>query len=430
MKVKYCSKPFLLVALWVFCPIPVNAACTVATGDQTLPTLAAEHIFNIGVYSTDLQAQNYSYTVGFNKLDNAIDAFKSGQIEQNFREKTDFDNFDKAHSPASLRVDFRGLNMWADFAANSSILNLKVHSADGQKTIVDEQFGHVGKNREQAVDELEDYLKKNADALLHELAAASKYDPIAGNPNSLANRQIDNDAAIAFDYLGLRSLVAPATFNFMFGSDEPSDCIDVKSFSIPFLGYSHQMNSGDSINFRLPLHFSRTEGEADAYSAGVGISYSKKVTDKWTVTPGISYGIGGSVDLGAVGQVVSVSLGSNYVFSLTEKGKLSMGNMVAYYQTIPLKLNDVEADYDIKNSVLRNSLMYTHPLGQLSLFGDVILSTYVSDTRVFGDEVAVDQYNEFGILVGKVNKDQQTAWGAGLKYTTDGGFGLSWSYTF
>jgi len=188
---------------------------------------------------------------------------------------------------------------------------------------------------------------------------------------------------------------------------------------------------------KLPVSHTAVKDTA-SYSIGFGANYTYPVNDSWSLTPGLNYGIAGSEELGDVGQVVSGTLTSNYKFYLGRRnGEISLANMIGYYQTLPFKIGEIEANYNISNEVLRNGLMYSKPLN-FSLFGyKTSLGVYVSDTRLFGDNLYIEQYNEVGVSLSPTkytDTQTQNLYGLVLNYLFSSddanGFSFQASYSF
>ena len=85
-------------------------------------------------------------------------------------------------SAASGTLNFRGLEINVSVPANSNAITLEIPSIDVSETF-------TGATRDASVDDLEEWLQKEAGDVLtqimQELAATSATDPIAGSPNSL-----------------------------------------------------------------------------------------------------------------------------------------------------------------------------------------------------------------------------------------------------
>jgi hypothetical protein len=106
----------------------------------------------------------------------------------------------------------------------------------------------------------------------------------------------------------------------------------------------------------------------------------------------------GSVDLGAVGAIWSASLTSVLDLRLREGTSLTIGNMAAQLQTIPLAAGDYDVSYELSNQMFRNGIIASQEVGEW--FGrPVKASAFLIDTRFTGDALFVRSYQEFGGFV-------------------------------
>ena len=123
------------------------------------------------------------------------------------------------------------------------------------------------------------------------------------------------------------------------------------------------------------------------------------------------------------------------------KYQLSMGNMAGYYLTLPVRLGDYSVDYNLKNTIVRNGLLFSMPLPR-SLWGrEFSVDLYLTDTRFFGDALYSDNFQEIGISLGPRRSADKLApnlsshpIGLGLKYLVGAGdidgFEMSFGYRF
>lgn len=210
--------------------------------------------------------------------------------------------------------------------------------------------------------------------------------------------------------------------------------LDVKSYSLP-LSYTFQLDSGNKLKLKLPLSMVDVEG-FKAYNYGLGMDYTFKVSDKWSLTPSLNYNVIDADDFNSDGQLASGLLTSNCMFELG-KYQLHLGNMVGYYRST--SFSDDQYDPDISNTVLKNGLMMAIPMGSVTSW-----ELFVTDTRYFGKDLYIEQYNEFGFSFGyKKPKEGSAASGlkkyftylrAGITYMyADGdndGFSFNFGYSF
>lgn len=184
---------------------------------------------------------------------------------------------------------------------------------------------------------------------------------------------------------------------------------EVDSFSLP-LSYSFYVNDNKTskLILTLPLTYTRVQNSAQSFQAGIGIGWSQRVTENWILTPAVSYGATGSIDLGSVGQVISGSLTSIYSWNLGENWhniSISLANTGAYYKTLPLSIGGLKIDQDLTNYVIKNGIIGIMPVKIDSLNANFNLKAYFTDTEFFGDKLFAEQYNEVGVSFTTNNKE-------------------------
>jgi hypothetical protein len=251
--------------------------------------------------------------------------------------------------------------------------------------------------------------------LFQELAAKTANDPVAGNPNSLeantvqssfdngftskvSETQTSAECATAQGASGAAKSVnagligLAASYGYMRAGNLASN-----SYRVP-LSYSFRSNTDPNrqLNVRLPVTLVDVEG-AQSWGIGAGLSYTWPITCNWFITPGVDYGLVASVDMASVGQMVTGSLTSAYVIDMG-KTSLSIGNMVGYGQTLPFTYQDYTFDPDIQNTILRNGVMWMVPTE--FMIKNTAVELFVTDTRYFGSDLFIDNYQEFGFSYG------------------------------
>lgn len=155
------------------------------------------------------------------------------------------------------------------------------------------------------------------------------------------------------------------------------------------------------IRFKMPLAVTDTEG-AKSYHASAGIDFSYPLTRSWSLTPGLSYGVGGSEDLGGGASINGLSLTSTY--RLVHGNYLyTLGNMIGRYETGSVSLGDYEIDPDISNTVFRNGLMVYRPSIIYNL--PMMIQAFIVDTRYGGDELFTEHYYEVGFAAGIITDE-------------------------
>lgn len=348
-------------------------------------------------------------------------------------------------------LDFRGMTGIAmDFGQGTGLLSLNVpqlgqhglftFGRDCNRTGQDP--GDCAAARREALRQVTDFLQRNTQflkGLLTLLTRFSPIDPLAGNPDSLFSRSMRADFQQGFTHKVSQIWGCSTTaFNRTFGgpievaaagdvgdifADARARAAELQAQNeigigliyssttaastggdyastgivVP-LSYTVKLDSDPrrKIRFDLPLGYTDTEG-ATTYSVGLGFAYTHPLSDVWTLTPAIGAGATGSDDLGSAGGVASYALTSAYTWRLGGFA-LSMGNAIGRYDALALKIGDVEAAADVGNTVFTNGLLLTGPNALIAR--NLVMEFSLTDTRITGDEVYTDTYNEIGVALG------------------------------
>lgn len=361
-----------------------------------VPSAAFAGVFDLTITVNPNTVNEDSYTSSYTSISDVIDNLDTNEIKADLPSYTDT-------SEASAILNFRGVPITLSIDQNSTTIRLSIPSID-----VDESF--TGTDRDDSVDKMEDWLKKNGKAavtkLMKELVAETPTDPLAGNPASLESRMValDYDYAVSPDETiemntkqsAEGSINANMISIFAKYSNYDLDGTSSSTYSLPMAYTFRFSGSKNSIAIRVPVSMVDIDG-SKAYNFGLGLGLTYFVTDDWSLTPAIGYTAVGSVDLASVAQLISGSLTSSYSFHLG-RYTLTMGNMIGHYKTIPFDYDDYSIDPDIQNTVLRNGLNLNIPTD--GLIKGTSLELFVTDTRYYGSDLYVDQYNEFGLSYG------------------------------
>jgi len=258
--------------------------------------------------------------------------------------------------------------------------------------------------RSQSTNALEHYLRNDVDGTASRIAqyqiGNTGTSQLAGNPASLQGQLVANN----FDSAVRVSSPANAQANNRFavgvgGGSYFQKGIDVDVINVPI----SQEFSIDSDNPGRKLLLNGqfnyvTIGEAASFQGGLGIGYAHPINDHWSIIPGVSYGVIGSVDLYSLGQIFSTSLASNYRFNIGDY-TLSTTNMFGYYKTLPLNVSGAQSDPDISNYVVKNGF-FVDKILPFTAFGHKLnIKGIFTDTEFFGSKVFVRQYNEVGFEI-------------------------------
>jgi hypothetical protein len=402
---------------------------------------------------------------GYSSIDEAIDKLDVSQLRQDF--------VYNGTEQVSVTADLRGLEAFLFFANSSNklefqIQGLTIDPVDTDRDGSTDKVSFNGASREESIRLLKDFLKTNKDALKRLLSAFARFspiDPLAGNPESLFSKRMRGDFEQGFTHK-VSQIWGCGTSAFNFTNDQPIQVAAVGGVSDIFaeaqaraaelqaqnelglgivassttakstggdfkttgfvlpLSYTAKLDSDPrkKIRFDLPLTYTDTEG-AISYSLGAGLAYTHPLNEVWSLTPALGFGATGSDDLGAAGGVGAYSLTSAYTWRLGGFA-LSMGNSIGRYEAIGLKIGDVEAEAEISNTVFTNGFLLTGPNSLIAR--SLVVEYSFVDTRITGDDVYADGYDEIGIALGKINTtmgviDSYTK--AGLSYLIGDGLG-------
>lgn len=146
--------------------------------------------------------------------------------------------------------------------------------------------------------------------------------------------------------------------------------------------------------------------------------------DRWFLTFVGRGGVLGSPDLGSVQGAAGGGLVSNYRHFFGDVG-LRISNSASVYKTISLS-DDFGSDYDVTSIPVQNGLAVEFPVDGQILQQRVSVEFAYLDTRVLGDDWAVDWHGEFSASIGTRGNPTRPRWEdlrAGLSYTFgEGGF--------
>ncbi|MBF0312519.1 MAG: hypothetical protein HQK50_02210 [Oligoflexia bacterium] len=405
--------------------------------------LCALFLFSIpnihaALFNINMTVEGVNKQFGYAKFEDVVNAIKSSSITNNFP------NYTGAGS-VTVALDFRGLPMDLSFGSGgTNDLVLSIPSINLSQTF-------SGTSRDDSKEQFKNWLKRDGQATLNavmkKLAEVSPFDPVAGNPTSLMSTMVANDFGRGF--VSTESSAATkdtTTSEQTTTSGEISNLIGAgirigqyqqaglkgRSYTLP-LSYAVRFKSDPrkQLIFDLPLTYFKLE-ESKSYNIGLGASFRLPVAPTWTITPSLATGVVGSVDMASAGQVASAAVTSSYTWTLP-LGSLTMGNMLGYYKTLKFKVQGYESNPHIANTVLRNGVMYSLPH---KLFKwDSESELFLIDTRYFGSELYMEQYNEIGFSLGSVKSRADLAHylRAGVTYLFSSktkGISVNFGYSF
>lgn len=388
------------------------------------------------IFSTTTTVGSTTKTLSFSSISDLADQFENESLQTTFPTYTPI-------SAASSTINLRGLkDVQLSYAQNSAELVFKIPSLGINKT-----FGTANGDRDDSQQELLEFLqgKQDEDVLKKinkELVRVSPYDPIIGNPGSLAARMTD----ATFD--NIASATTEATNKALGLASDNSGSItlmprfgrytqgglDTNVVTLP-LSYSNWFDGHRlGLVFDMPVTMVKTK---DAISANVsfGVGFNIQVAQDWILTPLARAGLAGSADLGSAAAIYSGGLGSNYSFHPADKVTISFLNMVSYYKTSSLTYQDYSTSYDLKNTVLKNGIEYAQHVTDIFNKPCIIKAGYAR-TDYKGDAVYSRFSNDFSMSIGLANP--QSTWFKDLRVGATvtradhniSGFSLNAGYTF
>lgn len=359
--------------------------------------LSGSTAWSDNLFTVQVTANGQTEILGFNDAEESFDSFDEDAL------KAQFSDFDKETDGATATIDYRGLPMIVTYAENSSEISFQVPGLN-----INQSFNDG--DRDTNLEDLKDFISEDGGDVLNRinkaLVAVSANDPVAGNPDSLMSQMVDQGFIEGFSDNQSTSEVTNITdtvaidnqiaLGLRFGKYTVNDH-DVQTFGLP-LSYSIRFdgNPKHQLRFSMPLQLTKTES-AEAYRIGLGIAYSYPVGPRWSLTPAVSYGVVGSVNLGSVGAILGSSVTSRYTWQIGAD-TLALGNMVGIFQTQELKFNEYKINPEISNTVLKNGLIYRKRISK-----KLAMSAILTDTRFSGDELYVEQANEIGVSFGPNN---------------------------
>ena len=178
----------------------------------------------------------------------------------------------------------------------------------------------------------------------------------------------------------------------------------VDSITLP-LGYSWRFERDPRyvLAVDLPISYNKSNGATGA-AVSLGVSLSIPLGDNWTVTPKISTGATGSLDLASAGALIGASVTSAYRFKAADFDFV-LGNMVGVVKSIPLSFGQYSFDPKLTNGYTKNGVMVSRPLRlmgvQSEFFAQAEAQFWVMDTRFVGSRLYDDSYQEVGLSIGR-----------------------------
>ena len=289
--------------------------------------------------------------------------------------------------------------------------------------------------RDKSLKKLKKDIENNLSAIQRVLASDTPNSISAGSPSSLQTQlsnalfeigfgsQASQIAAPADAATGTASSssVNTAGLGLRFGRYSQGGNI-VQNVTLP-ISYKWELDADDerdNVTVALPITAGQIE-TAKVFSVQGMVARGLPVSPAWSLTPAVAYGLTGSRDLYQASQQISVSLTSDYQIPLEHGRSIGIGNMVAYFTTLGLKVDGFELNPKISNTILRNGAVFTNPLDTELVWGEHLsLEASYIHTNYLGSALYITHTDEFGLTVGtdKNAKGLRRYLRAGLTYLT------------
>jgi len=263
---------------------------------------------------------------------------------------------------------------------------------------------------DEAVADFEDWLKGDLEVagatlsltdVLQGLVEFSPVDPVAGNPNSLQSRMFQTDYSLGiqgpFTSGDGRLDSAPNQWelglDYGYGKGGP---YNVQALDLPIAYRWNFRNPKWSMLFSLPVTATFTEGQWSVLASG-GVGFQFRPTDWWSLTSMARVGGAGSIDVGALAFLYSVTV-TNHMRYEWRGIEIAMGNLGGFTKTIDgIKIGDFDFSYELTNPILINGGTISGNT-TLELLGRPLAWRFFGwNTQIFGDAVYMDSQSEVGL---------------------------------
>lgn len=411
----------------------VRAMLAVGTALGAIGTASGQAIPNYGNFN-DLDG---TFRVGV-AVTNALNNFN----DQDAFDQTEIDGIIDYLDPAELSTrltpfnvqtaaidavfDIRGAFGRGGYAQNSPVLNIRVVLPDGN-TFVNKRgetcsFTYNGQNRQASFDlfdaAVDDENSPTSRALLSCLTGAlvrsSPVDPLAGNPGSLqsslargaldlasGDSAIEEQGADGANAAGDPWIVG-ASYGFGNAGRFDLSRVDARIAR----GFRVGEGGRSRLKFDLPFSYTRINGTA-AYTGQVAIGLEMPIGRNFSIEPRIGYGATGSAEIGQVGHIAQGSVSARYVLAGLGRGRLVLGAMGGYSQTLGTPFTDLDLDPGLKNGVFRGGAAYETPI-QLRAGGrSLSVRGSYSYTQYTGDDLYNNNFHEFTVSAGLRTREEQ-----------------------
>lgn len=317
-------------------------------------------------------------------------------------------------TPVVANVDFRGVDVTLRYALNDTALSFSVEGTSIAVVFDGVPEGGGPPSRDEAQQQFEDWLAgqqtgvgSTVTELLQALVAESPVDPVAGNPNSLQTRMFESDFDLGSFGPFLRDFDEGERIPLLFKADPE------------FIGFGAGPYSGQSYGLALdvgiPLHrrlslvsdldvlLSVIGGDAFAANGGLGLGLQGRILDWWNLAIIGRVGLVGSIDVGAVALMGSVSLVNHMRFDLDE-WRIDLRNAVGVASTgSGFELEGIDLDYDLTNVSFKTGLELSRAFRVPRTSRSVRTRAFWTNSVYVGDELWAEHTNELGLGFGLVD---------------------------
>lgn len=307
-----------------------------------------------------------------------------------------------ANSTVTAVVDVRGLVLNASTVPGSTAIVVTSADANFNRTF------DAG-SREASRQLVSDFLSGREDQaglrqLVRAVVATSTVDPVAGNPSSLLGQSVIADFVAGTLPPGDDGRLTPraAGWHASLGASlqkQSSDNFDINTYSLPIAVSYAFGQDGPEVFLQAPLTLTDTSGGTSymgSAALGVRVPLVTEPALRWALTPTLRWGAAGSEEIGAVGQVFGGALTSDLRIGLGAL-TLGFGNGIGRYRTEPLKVGRYNVNYKLDNWAFRNGATLSMPVGEVA--GRALeAGLSFTDTRMTGDDLAVDNWQEYGVF--------------------------------
>jgi hypothetical protein len=417
----------------------VRALLMAATGMATVGTAAAQTLPNYGNY----ESLKKTFRVG---IDATIFGTQGNVIANAQRafEQDDIDGIIDYIDPAEIAqeigpqaaqfasitgiFDIRGANGIASYNQGSPVLTVRVVNDDGS-TFVNKNgdacaFTYNGQTRQDSFDQFDSAVDDEnsptsrtlTTCLTGALVRNSPVDPLAGNPaslqSSLARSSLDftsGDSLIEEmgpDGSGANSAGDPWIIGATAGFGNAGRFDITKIDARIARGFRVFEGGRARLKFDLPFSYTRING-TPAYTAQVGLGLEVPVSPNFSIEPRVAYGATGSAQIGQVGHILQGSIAGRYVLYGVGRGRIVLGAMGGYSQTLGTPFTDVDLDPGLKNGVFRGGGAYETPLNMRVGGRLTSLRASYTFTQYTGNDLYNNNFHEFGLSLGLRPREEQ-----------------------